>query len=136
MARVFPCAEQIPGRQRASRRLPGEYFLNAIYPESEGAVNSGSRLRADYPDDGSRAGNFPSVQGLDPATQVSRQKSLRARIEIGAVFRPRKTVAFVRVNHIDHLAVVLLDGGDNLFRLGLLDPRIVGPLPELQNGHP
>ena len=60
------------------------------------------------------------------------EKRLRAGVKVRAILRPRKPVALVGVNDINHAPVVPFDSRDNLLRFSLLDPRIIGALPNKQ----
>src|SRR5437660_8408630 len=84
-----------------------------------------------------RAGarNLVSRKPFDPSAEVVTEEFLGPSVEIGPIFRSSKSVAFVRVDNIDHLTMILLDSFDNLFRFGLFDPRIIGPLPYQQRSN-
>ena len=61
-----------------------------------------------------------------------RQKRLGHRKEGQVVFRAGKAVALIRVQDISNRDVLFLHGRHDLIRLRLLDPGVVGPLPNQQ----
>ena len=67
---------------------------------------------------------------LDPAAQAGAQEGLGAGVEVDAVLGPGEAVPLVRVEDVGHAAAVLLDGGHDLLRLGLLHARVVGALAD------
>ena len=87
---------------------------------------------ADFPDDRRRAGDFLGADRLAPAAQVLGQERLGAGVEVDPVLGPGEAVALVGVEDIAHPAAVLLDRGDDLLGLGLLDPGVVRPLADQQ----
>src|SRR5258706_8665282 len=77
-----------------------------------------------------RAGDLGAVELLESAAELRGQELLGARGEVGAVLGALKAVPLVGVEHVRHRAAVLLDGGDDLLRLGLLDARVVRALAD------
>ena len=63
---------------------------------------------------------------LVASAEVCAEECLRAGAKVGAVFGPGKSVAFVGVSDVNHVAVVPFDSGDKLFGFSLLDWRVVG----------
>ena len=75
-------------------------------------------------------GIFCRLERLAPAAEVLGQERLGAGVEVDPVLGPGEAVALVGVEDVGHAAAVLLDRGDDLLRLGLLDPRVVRALAD------
>src|SRR6266700_4087641 len=69
---------------------------------------------------------------LETAPQVPGQEALGRGVELQPVLRLGEAVALVREQHVLVLDPGVGERGDDLLRLGLLDPRVVGALGDQQ----
>ncbi len=67
--------------------------------------------------------------GLIAPAQVASQKGFTDSEEAEVVFRPRKAMSFIRIKHVGNRNFLLAHSFHNLVRLSLLDPWVVGTLP-------